>query len=156
MPATKRIALSFTRQFKHLADLLTVTINRYSDELWFRDDLKRTPPPAWEAYHAVSSLAMGHILDIPAKCLPHDPGEEPPPSRKAVLALLDDVRKYVTEALSSLSDEQLLAWTRNGDGTCVENLMYAFRHTHHHVGLLIQILRERGGKPPQWSSGNML
>ena len=156
MPATKRIALSFTRQFKHLANLLTVTINRFPDELWFRDDLKRTPAPAWEAYHAVSALAMGHILDIPAKRLSHDPGENPPPSRKAVLALLDDVRGYVLDALSSLSDEQLADQTRQSDGTGVENLMYAFRHTHHHVGLLIQILREHGGKPPQWSSGNML
>ena len=156
MPATKRIALSFTRQFKHLANLLTVTVNRYSDELWFRDDLRQTPQPAWEAYHAVSSLAMGHILDIPVKCLPHDPGEEPPPSRQAVLDLLADVRNYVLEAISSMSDEQLVSQTRQCDGTGIENLMYAFRHTHHHVGLLIQILRQHGGKPPTWSSGNML
>jgi len=156
MPAKKRIALSFTRQFKHLASLLTTTINRYSDELWFRGDLKRTPQAAWEAYHAVSSLAMGHILDIPANRLPHDPGEDPPPSREAVLALLADIRSYVLDALSPMSDEQLVSQTRQCDGTGVENLMYAFRHAHHHVGLLIQILREHGGNPPQWSSGNML
>ena len=156
MPATQRIAVSFTRQFKHLADLLTVTINRYSDELWFRNDLKRTPMPAWEAYHAVSALAMGHLLNIPATSLPHDPGENPPPSRQAVLALLADIKCFVLEALSSLSDEQLVNQTRRSEGTGIENLMYSFRHTHHHVGLLIQILREHGGKPPQWSSGNML
>jgi len=156
MPATKRIGVSFTRQFKHLADLLTVTINRYSDELWFRDDLKRTPMPAWEAYHAVSSLAMGHLLNIPTKYLPHDPGDDPPPSRQAVLELLADIKRYVLETLSSLSDEQLLAQTRRSEGVGVENLMYAFRHAHHHAGLLIQILREHGGKPPKWSTGNML
>ncbi len=156
MSPTSRIAISFARQFKHLADLITVTINRYTDDLWFRDDLKRTPQPAWEGYHAVSSLAMGHILNIPAKCLPHDPGEDPPPSRRAVLALLDDVRGYVLDSLPALSDEQLVNQTRNGSGTGVENLMYSFRHAHHHVGLLIQILREHGGKPPAWSSGNML
>jgi len=155
MARTKRIATSFVRQFKHLADLLSVTISRYSDELWFRDDLKRTPMPAWEAYHAISTVGARHMLSIPPEQLPHDPGQEPPPSREQVLALLADVRRHVLHRFSALTDEELVG-NAKAPGTGVENLMYVFRHAHHHVGLLIQILREHGTQPPKWSTANML
>jgi len=91
---------------------------------------------------------MGHLLNIPADQLPHDPGQDKTPSRQEVKALLGDIAQYILREYRGRSNEEVVGRVRN--------LMYALRHAHYNVGMLAQILKNNGIEAPAWSSASMM
>jgi hypothetical protein len=150
------ISTGFCRQFKHLSSALTVAVNRCPDELWIRPRTRTSASPSHIVWHAVESLAMPHILNIPADELPDLVIGQDIPTKSQAIALLSAVAEHVAQTYTKLSDEAILGKQNSDSSPGVRNLMYALRHTQHHIGTFIQILKEENIKAPVWSSANMM
>ncbi len=147
-----QITTTFFRQFKHLSTMLKTAINRCPDTLWGAVRTRQSYSPAMHAYHAIRTLAMPHMLNIPSIELPIEPGLDNMPAKDDVLVMLDEITEYMSKHLVGLTDKEILY---NGEVPSVSNLMYALRHAQHHIGMMIGILVEHDIKEPAWSSANM-
>ena len=127
----------------------------FPDDLWRRegiDDLMSVP--AFLAHHAVWCISLGHLLNVPREKMPHDPGVRSyeranMPERSQLLALLNDIRMYAKVSYGEMENDEYLndsETSRNAVG----RVMYTIAHIRHHLGQLVQILKENNIRPPKW------
>lgn len=155
MKKNEQISTTFVRQFKHLTKLLTVAISRCPDDLWDRPKTQTADSPAWTAYHAVVTLAMPHMLNIPSFEFPFELEDGFKTTKAEVKSILRDAVDHIFVQYDGMADGELLS-TDHGEAPGVRNLIYTLRHTQHHVSEFMQILRENGVKSPGWSTANMM
>lgn len=133
--------------------MVTVGIQRCPAELWARCPPGRDWTVGEIVSHAVWSLAtytqLGERALVGMQCL-----SEGGATKEAVVAALEQVLGFVQEGVLPLSDEELLGHGVDDGSMCVKHLMYARRHTQHHVGEFVQILTENSVEPPAWSFAN--
>jgi hypothetical protein len=153
---SKQISTTFVRQFKHLAKLLSVAINRCPDDLWGRPETQTSESPVWLAYHTVAGIAMPHLLSISSFKHPFEIKEGVIVPRSDVQAMLGTIRDHVIHEYTGKTDEMVLKAGKMDSGPGVKNLLYTIRHTQHHIGEFLQILKENGIEPPAWQTVNML
>lgn len=156
-------ALEAGLQHEALADqwlrtffMLRNAIETLSDEEWMKGET---------LYQRPVSLVL-HILQSTDGYTAMEPGEgsEDPltqinwqerdtsklPTQPAVLAYLDVVEKRVAQLLVKAdfeAEEKLFAWTGK---TILSRILYALRHTQHHLADLAMELKRRGFEPPNW------
>lgn len=153
MKQTKYVTTSFHRQYKHLSQMLTVGMRRCPDDLWDQT------VPGWKwtvgemVWHAISSTFFGE------RALSRDRSMlERRVTKEAVAEALEDIHRFIQKELLTISDQELIDNGKNDDsgGFCIKHLMYALRHTQHHVGEFTQVLAQNGVTPPAWPTGNRL
>jgi uncharacterized damage-inducible protein DinB len=72
------------------------------------------------------------------------------PSQEEILAYLDDVEPRLAHFLADAdltANEELFVWTGS---TLLSRMVYALRHTQHHLAEMCLELHRRGLKAPQW------
>ena len=153
---SKQISTTFVRQFKHLANLLSVAISRCPDDLWCRLETQTSESPVWLAYHTLAAVAMPHLLNISSFGHPGEIQEGDIVPRSDVQTILRDIRDHVVHEYTGKSDEMILKAGETGGSPGVKNLIYTLRHTQHHIGEFLQVIKENGIEPPAWQSANML
>jgi hypothetical protein len=129
-------------------------VESFPDDLWQRegeDDVLRVP--AFLAHHTIWCMSLGHLLNIPGDRIR---SRVRPPyrrenmlTREEVLGVLDDIKAYANEVYGSMPDAEYLD---QGDKPRVpfDAVMYTIAHTRHHLGQLVQLLKENGHQPPPW------
>ena len=152
----KTISMTFIRQFKHLSKMLTVAINRCPEDLWNRPETRTIQSPAWTACHAVVTLAMPHILNLPSLELPFELESGIAASKEEVRSILRGITEHVLHEYAGMTDERILNTDEREGRPGIKNLIYALRHTQHHVSEPTQILAENGVNAPAWSTANMM
>ena len=156
MSKNKQISSTFIRQLKNITNMLTVAINRCPDDLWDRPKTRTTDSPAWTAYHAVVALSASHLLNIPSLRFPPELEDGVVASKAEIKSILSEVMDCVQHRFDGMTDDKILNTDQSDNVPGVRNLIYALRHTQHHVSELTQILRENGIKRPAWSTANMM
>jgi len=154
MKNSKQISSTLVRQLKNIARTLTVAMNRCPDDLWNRPKTRTTDSPAWTAYHAVAALPELHMLNIPSLGFAPELENGVVASKEEVKSMLNEIMGHVLDRYSEMPDDMIL--TEDNGIPNARNLIYALRHTQHHVSELTQILRENGVKAPAWFTANMM
>ena len=133
---------------------IEMTIARFPDELWARKvepDMLRIP--AFLAHHTVWCMSLEHLLNIPIGRMPNNIYPDYSPenifTRDQVLAILRDIKAHSTQTYGQMPDDEYLS---KSDRPFVPlgAVMYTIAHTRHHLGQLIQLLKEHGINPPDW------
>lgn len=146
-------------QLDRALKMLRDAIDQCPDDLWRAGEADELAPARW-ALHSVETLdyymgdysgkfRFGHRFGVdweaPRATLP---------GRSDVLTYLEELASTVVTKLRAASDERLMApprypWTGQ---TTVGQIVYAIRHTHHHIGQIDMILRQsgKGQIQPDW------
>ena len=156
MKKNKTISVTFIRQFKHISKMLTVAINRCPEDLWDRPETSTTQSPAWTAYHAVVTLAGPHLLNVPSLEFPYTLEDGKLASKREVTTILTRITDHILRKYDGMTDERILDADRTDARPGIKKLIYALRHTQHHVSELTQILAENGVNAPAWSTANRM
>lgn len=141
----------------HLSQLfaeIETAIGLFPDDLWQREgetDMLRVP--AFLAHHTVWCMSLRHLLNIPEDRMPGniypDYRRDKMLTHEQVLGILADIRTYTTEVYGTMPNDEYL---NKGDKPFepLGAVMYTIAHTRHHLGQLVQILKEHSIKPPAW------
>jgi hypothetical protein len=135
-------------------DEIEAAVRLFPGDLWRRDAAKDLMMvPAFLAHHTIWCIRLRHLLDIPQDKLPPDPARgrysrECVPQQEQLLGVLDAIRSYSAAVYGQMDDDTYLRKTASYDA--LGRVMYTIAHTRHHLGQLVQILKENGIKPPKW------
>ncbi len=148
------------QQFDASLDMLGRAIQACPATLW--DDRERLPRFGELVYHAleVADRYLGRAGAEPALPEPFgrpaDGSDQGAPERafdrEELIRLLAHVRAKGSSALALLDGERRRAVGRfaPGEPSALEALLYATRHTQHHVGQLYLVLGRHVGAAPGW------
>jgi hypothetical protein len=164
MEAAMRISEEVMGHLLQMFDEMEAAITVCPDSLWRRkdqDDLMMVP--AFLAGHAVWCMGRSHLLDIPRDQLPADPASGRRTrnclrTRQQLIAVLAAIRSYTASVYGQMDNDTYLTkkgarrcLTKRGARICpISRVMYTIAHTRHHLGQLVQILKEQGITPPKW------
>jgi uncharacterized damage-inducible protein DinB len=108
-------------------------------------------------------MGLSHLLDIPQDQLPADPARGRRTrsclrTREQLITVLDAIPSYTACAYGQMDNDTYL--TKRSARRClskratriapISRVMYTIAHTRHHLGQLVQILKEHGIDPPKW------
>ncbi len=134
-------------------DEIETAIRNCPDELWYRKGVKGMMVPGILAGHAVWCIRLSHLLNIPPRNLPP---RRKVPTQEELIAVLHAIGSYAASAYGRMDNDTYLTRSpRSGRGrgtlaAPINRVMYTIAHTRHHLGQLVQILKENGIKPPKW------
>lgn len=134
--------------------MLRLLMKVIPDKEWFVGPSSERIPAVW-AFHAVVCADWYARPNAKSVGEPWDDDSPDPrkrPTRKQLLAYLDEVEARIDTLLRSSTEEELL-----GENACkwtganpYERMIYVLRHNHQHIGELQEITRERGLRAGKW------
>ncbi len=133
-------------------DEIEMAIRNCPNELWYRKGAKGMMVPGILAAHAVWCIRRSHLLHIPRENLPR----KKVPTQAELVAVLHAIGSYAASAYGRMDNDTYLTRSpRSGRGrgtlaAPISRVMYTIAHTRHHLGQLVQILKENGIRPPKW------
>jgi hypothetical protein len=146
MEAAMEIGEEVMGHLSQMFDEIEMAITSCPHDLWHRKGVKGMMVPAVLAAHAVWCIRLRHLLNIPLNKLP---SRKRVPTQEQLVAVLDAIRSYTASVYGRMGDATYL--TKEGNGAApISRVMYTIAHTRHHLGQLVQILKENGIKPPKW------
>lgn len=141
-----QISVEVTGHLSQMFDEVEAAIRNFPNDLWHRKGVKGMMIPAVLAAHAVWCIRLRHLLNIPLNKLP---SRKRVPTQEQLVAILDAIRAHTVSVYGRMDDATYLA--KEGTGAApISRVIYAIAHTRHHLGQLVQILKENGIKPPKW------
>jgi hypothetical protein len=149
-----RIGETVMGHLSQMFDEIEAAVRLFTDDLWRREGAKDLMMvPAFLAHHMIWCIRLRHLLDITQDKLPPDPAKgrysrQCIPQQEQLLSLLDAVRSYSAAVYGKMDDETYIGEATSSDP--IGRVMYTIAHTRHHLGQLVQILKENGIKPPKW------
>jgi hypothetical protein len=156
------MAEAVARQFGASWAMWRDAITRFPDDGWRCAERAELCPARW-AYHAIQAVDFhcgpspeGFDWSRPFGVNWATNDASALPDKVAVLAYLAEIEGRVDAWVRTLDDAELLeqgSWPWRPGGHLLGHLLYVLRHTHHHLGEVCLLLRERGIEQPDWASG---
>ena len=136
-------------------DEIEEAIKRVPDGLWQREgaeDLMMVP--AFLAHHTIWCMRQRHFLNISEDKLPDNPvtgsyKRDGVPTGEQLLAVLDGIRSYSASFYGQMDNDAYLS-KKDTQSEPIGMVMYTIAHTRHHLGQLVEILKEKGIASPKW------
>jgi len=136
-------------------DEIEADVKCFPADLWRREDEDELlSVPAFLAHHTIWCMHLPHLLAIPEDKLPPNPADrhyrrDKLPSQQQLLDYLDGIREYCSAYYGQMSNDDYLS---QGDSFAepLGMVIYTIAHTRHHLGQLVQILKDNGITPSKW------